>query len=396
MARMTDLSRKRDRDRLAVRREAYWQRLDAGAYLGFRRGPNTWLARFRGRDGRQQWQPLGEALEYDEAKRRAEDWLSQLEGSPVRSVKRDSVIAALDTYLEDLRRNGRPDAAKAAEGRFRTALRFNRKAKSYEDPLAHQRLETTTREDFLELRGRLCKGRLPRTVNRLMRAICAGLNKANRCGHLGTPAAWRIESISDDGENETAVFLAPEQRQALRAVASADAAAFLYALELSGGRPKEIAGAVVRDFDGDRLKLSHKKGRPPKLRSRYVILDDEGMKFFKAQAEGKTPTDLLLTRDGKPWRRHQWAEEVRKAIAASNLITNGKDPIPTEASAYSFRHARISELLQIYGVDPLTVAAQTGTSLQMIERTYFKFIQSALREKLNRSRDTASALSSAA
>jgi integrase len=47
-----------------------------------------------------------------------------------------------------------------------------------------------------------------------------------------------------------------------------------------------------------------------------------------------------------------------------------------------FRHARISELLQVYGVDPLTVAAQTGTSLRMIERTYFKFIRSAMLEKL--------------
>jgi hypothetical protein len=45
-------------------------------------------------------------------------------------------------------------------------------------------------------------------------------------------------------------------------------------------------------------------------------------------------------------------------------------------------HARISELLQVYGVDPLTVAAQTGTSLRMIERTYFKLIRSAMLEKL--------------
>jgi hypothetical protein len=39
--------------------------------------------------------------------------------------------------------------------------------------------------------------------------------------------------------------------------------------------------------------------------------------------------------------------------------------------------------LQVYGVDPLTVAAQTGTSLRMIERTYFKFIRSAMLEKLS-------------
>ncbi len=49
---------------------------------------------------------------------------------------------------------------------------------------------------------------------------------------------------------------------------------------------------------------------------------------------------------------------------------------------YAFRHARISELLQIHGVDPLTVAAQTGTSLAMIEKAYLRFIPSAMREKL--------------
>ena len=47
-----------------------------------------------------------------------------------------------------------------------------------------------------------------------------------------------------------------------------------------------------------------------------------------------------------------------------------------------FRHARISELLQVHGVDPLTVAQQTGTSVEMIERSYLRFIPSALQLKL--------------
>lgn len=50
------------RDRLKPRSDCYWQRLAEGAYLGFRRGPDTWHARFRGKDGKQQYQPLGEAL----------------------------------------------------------------------------------------------------------------------------------------------------------------------------------------------------------------------------------------------------------------------------------------------------------------------------------------------
>jgi integrase len=179
------------------------------------------------------------------------------------------------------------------------------------------------------------------------------------------------------------VFLSPEQRKQLIRSASPEAAHFLRGLELSGARPNEIAQATAADFDGARLKLSHRKGRPPKLRFRHVVLDQDGVEFFTARAVEKSSADLLFTAtEGRPWRRDMWAEQVRAAIAAHNEKVDGNAKIPTEASAYSLRHARISELLQVYGVDPLTVAAQTGTSLRMIERTYFKFIRSAMLEKL--------------
>src|ERR1700735_2269710 len=108
---MVDLTRKRERERLAMRPDAYWQRLSEGAYLGFRRGPDTWHARYRDRNLKQHYHPLGEALEFDEAKRRAESWIGQLAGATVRSVKRATVRAALKTYLADLRRHGRVGAA---------------------------------------------------------------------------------------------------------------------------------------------------------------------------------------------------------------------------------------------------------------------------------------------
>jgi len=132
-----------------------------------------------------------------------------------------------------------------------------------------------------------------------------------------------------------------------------------------------------------RLKLSHRKGRPPKLRSRYVVLDREGIAFFKLQVKDMLPGAPLFTEDGqKAWRRDMWAEAVRKAVAVHNKTARGAARVPSGASAYSFRHARISELLQVYGVDPLTVGAQTGTSLRMIERAYYKLIPSVMREKL--------------
>ena len=105
--------------------------------------------------------------------------------------------------------------------------------------------------------------------------------------------------------------------------------------------------------------------------------------YFKSQAHDKRPADrLFTTAERQPWRRDQWAQEVRAAVTAYNQSAQRELRVSKGASAYSFRHARISELLQVYGIDPLTVAAQTGTSLRMIERTYFKFIRSAMLEKL--------------
>ena len=77
-----------------------------------------------------------------------------------------------------------------------------------------------------------------------------------------------------------------------------------------------------------------------------------------------------------------WARDMRAAIAKCNENARAKKRISTDASVYSFRHARIGEPLQVYHVDPLTVAAQTGTSLATIERAYLRFIPSALQEKL--------------
>lgn len=51
-------------------------------------------------------------------------------------------------------------------------------------------------------------------------------------------------------------------------------------------------------------------------------------------------------------------------------------------SPRSHRHARIRELLFNHTVDPLTVAAQTRTSIAMIEKAYLRFSPATVQEKL--------------
>jgi integrase len=377
---MPDLSRKRERDRLPVRREPHWHRLLKGGYLGFRRGPETWIAKYRDRLGERHYKAIDDAApnDYDGAKKLAEEWFASRGAPAVRAPKRATVRAGLEAYLEDLRRHGRPDAATDALRRFRLNV--------YDDKIADFELEKVTREDFEEWRDRHRAGRKPRSVNRHVRSIAAGLDRAVGLGYVGNPAAWRLKPLPDDVEDdgETAVFLTAEHRKALIAAASPQAALFLRGLELTGARPGELSRTIVKDFDGETLRLAHRKGKPPKLRVRHTVLAADGLRFFAERASEKLPAAPLFTEDGEtPWRPHMWARQIRLAIAKHNQEARGNLRIPLSASAYSFRHARISELLQVYGVDPLTVAQQTGTSLVMIEKSYLRFIHSSMREKLD-------------
>jgi integrase len=377
---MTSLATKSARLRLPVRREPHWTKLGAGAYLGFRRGSDTWVARFRDRGGHQHYHAIGEHEEFTDAKATAEAWFAQLAGGARRAPSRGTLKAALEAYLADLRRHGRDATATEAEARFKLVV--------YDDPLAQVRLEDATRDEFEAWRDRLRPGREPRSVNRHVRAIIAALNRAVRkLGHVGNPAAWELEALADDGDGEAAaVFLTAEQRARLIGKAGKALAAFMRGLEYTGARPSEMAAATVADFDSaaETLVLRHRKGRPPKLRPRSVTLSADGAAFFRNQVRGKLPAAPIVPNEaGGHWQRHEWSREIRAAITAANAKAKPKARLPKGASAYSFRHSRISELLQVVGVDPLTVAKQTGTSLAMMEKYYFRFVPSALKEKLD-------------
>lgn len=343
-------------------------RLGPGRHIGFRRGPDTWVAKIRTRSGRYLLS-LGNGLDFAEAKKQAEAWFDQVAAPTVRNVRRDTVRAALDAYLEDLRRHNRAAAADDALWRF--------KATVFADRITTIPLEKLTREDVLEWRDRISTGRSPRTVNRYTRAFVAALNRAHdRLGFAGNAEAWNVENVEDDEDYATAVFLTPEQRAAVIQNASPACADFLRGLEHTGARPGELARATVGDLRGDALVLRHRKGRGGKLRIRAVILSEDAAEFMHRLAADRPAKAPLFTEDDgeTAWRRHRWARAIQAAAAAAKVA---------QCTAYCFRHARISELLQVYGVDPITVAQQTGTSVAMIERTYHAFIPNAMRQKLN-------------
>lgn len=373
-----DLSRKKSRDKLTPGPSPYWQHLGAGVALGFRRGPDSWTVRYRApKSIKYEYLPLGSDYDFDEAKRRAEEWIEQMKGGARRKPKRATVREALEGYLAELERDARTGAAAEALGRFKLMV--------WKDRLGTLPLESVSSEDFIEWRERFRRGRSARTLNRHVRSVVAGLNAAHAIGYVGSPDAWHLKPLADDveDEGETALFLTPKQRRAIIAAATPALGLFLRGLELTGARPTELAAAKVKDFEGDALRLAHRKGRPPKLRVRRTVPGVDGIEFLRAQSRLKLPEALLFNNHaGEPWTRFQWSRYFRRAVSTLNKTLSGEERIPLEASAYSFRHARISELLQVYSVDPVTVAIQTGTSVAMIEKAYHRFIPDAMKTKL--------------
>lgn len=191
---------------------------------------------------------------------------------------------ALEAYLADLRSQGRWSAVAEAERRLELIV--------FKDPIADLKLEYATRDDFDAWRDRLTRGRQPRTVNHYVAAVAAGLNRAIELGHVGSPAAWRLKPLWV--EEEETPFLGPAHRAAIITAAEPYTAAFLRGLELTGARPKELAAVTRGDFDGQVLKLAHRKGRPFKLRVRYTVLGTGGVAFFAEQAKGKVAVRAAL------------------------------------------------------------------------------------------------------
>ena len=101
------------------------------------------------------------------------------------------------------------------------------------------------------------------------------------------------------------------------------------------------------------------------------MLSDEALSFFRTQARGKLPkAPLIAGADGGHWRAGDWSVAI-SADAANASSARPAQRIPARVSAYSFRHSRISELLQLCGEsnDPLGSCRATIDSSASIWRT---------------------------
>ena len=107
------------------------------------------------------------------------------------------------------------------------------------------------------------------------------------------------------------------------------------------------------------LTIGKDKARPG---SPHQAAREHRPPFFAERIKDKIAAAPLLARaDGKAWDKDAWKKPIKAAVMAAEL--------PANITAYAMRHSAITDLVT-GGLDLLTVAQLSGTSVAMIERHY--------------------------
>ena len=365
-----------DRSKLEPRREPYWDRIEAGCFLGYRKledGTGTWIARWRNEEGAQKYHAIGStpSVGYDAAVKAARQWFAQCKGGSTEVI---TVEEACRRYVIDRRTEKGEGTAKDAEGRF-NRLVYGTKFGKIKLPslrtahIADWRNAQVAQDDDAE-DDPDAKRRAKDSANRNLATLKAALNLAYRMGLASSTEQWdRVQSYQEVAKCRD-VSLSMLDRKKLITAASPDLKVFLNAMLLTACRPGELAGCMVGDLDpAGLLTVAGKTGR------RTIPISPKALALLKSAAGDRDLDEPLLTRSGVAWTRFEWRDAFQEARRAAGL--------PEKVVMYSLRHVAISEML-VAGIDPMTVSKIAGTSIAMISSNYGHLIKERVVEQLAR------------
>jgi integrase len=372
-----DIDKAGVRNKLEPRREPYWGApVERGLFVGFRRldmGGN-WIARYRNDDGKQVYQSLGpvsQENDYEAAKREARRWRRTVEAG----IQTDRPVTVADVcrdYTDALKAEGRVRAATDSRKRFDRIVYDDAIGKIRADKLTQRHLEAWMgRMEAGEMTGR--KKGLPSkaTFNRNLTSLKAALNRAVSRREISHDRAveWNAIKPHRDADGRREVYLDKKQRRALLDAAEGDLRDLLTCVALTGCRPGDPAAMLRKDYDARTGSVTFRT----KTGGRTIPVSPAAKELFERLAKGKLPAEQMFTDEGGAWTPQAWAPLVKAAAAKAEL--------PPEVVVYTLRHCWITDAI-LSGMDLLTVAKLTGTSLEMISKTYGHLVHGAARDKL--------------
>jgi len=373
----------KDREELEPHREPRYVLLSRGCHLGYRKmsegADGTWMARYR--DPETDARPtkrlgtfgeLPPTERYDAAKKEAEAWFAHMGAGGRKEAL--TVADACNRYLESLHDEGRTTAAADAQGRFKRWV--------FGKPIGTVKLQKLTHAKLKDWRKALTRTltlpqnklkqdtgtpRAASSVNRDLVAVRAALNLALRDRLVTNDAAWSVSLLpAKNADGRRNQYLDSSQRKALQDAASNEVRPFITALCWLPLRPGAMANLRVQDFDRrtNDLRIRDDKGRG----ERTIRLPEATGRFFAEQCRKKLAGPIFARADGSAWSRHSWKLPVRAAVAGAGL--------PVDAVAYTLRHSAITDLVTHHGLDLMTVAILSGTSVAMIQKHYGHMVAS--------------------
>lgn len=360
------------RNNLKARHAPYWQKMRTECHLGYRKttaeSTGAWIARYRGNDGRYQLHSLGAlddtigADRFSEASRRAAEWFDHLGKGG--STKSKTIADVCQNYIDSQRSKKTEKAAADAENRFKSyVLDDARFAKLEIAKLTPAHVDTWRKALIARPTtsgGNRGEKRTASTLNRDITPFRAALNLAFEEGWVTTDFAWRGKLKPLEGaDQKRELYLDRGQRIKFIEAAEPSLGLFLRGMCMMPVRPGALAALTVGDLD---QRLTTLKIKQDKTGARTIKLPPPTAVFFKEAAKSKLPSAPLFSRaDGKAWDKDSWKYPVKAAAIEAKM--------PEGTTAYTLRHSVITDLVHD-GLDLLTVAQISGTSVRMIERHY--------------------------
>ena len=365
------------RNKLEPRREPFWgPPIERGLFVGFRRlelGGN-WIARYRNAEGKQVYQSLGAVSpenDYEAAKREARRWMRAADAG-VQTHRILTVSDVCKDYTKALKAEGRERAATDSRKRFDRIVHGDAIGKIRADKLTQRHLEAwMSRMEAGEMAGRKRGTPAKATFNRNLTSLKAALNRAVSRREIPHERAIEWASIKPhkDADGRRELYLDRAQRRALLDAMGRELRDLAECVALTGCRPGDPAAMVRKDYDSRTGSVTFRT----KTGSRMIPISPTAKALFDRLAKDKKPGALMFTNGDKPWNPQAWAPLVKAAASKAEL--------PPDTVLYVLRHGWITDAI-VGGMDVVTVARLTGTSLEMISKVYGHLVQGATREKL--------------
>jgi len=378
--RNNQLEHRANRLKLPIAKKPVFVRIGPGISLGYRRNQTagTWVLRVADGKGGARTTAIAHADDYADADEQsfltffqAQEKVKSMARatSDGRVLKPITVGEAAANYLQVL-------SVKNARTAYDTRLRLEKHflPKFREKPVAN--LTKTMLDNWLaSLVVKSSDAEDTRkskdSANRVLSMVKALLNHAMRDHSHGLKddSPWRlVKPFNQVSKPRDVRYTEEEVRRIIWGAKDESAANLIRAAFLTGVRYGEMIESLVSgvDLTAKTWTVRGKTGQ------RSILLQKSAVEFFERLIDGRASDDFLFVRaDGRRWKKSDQTRPFKEALFAAGLSTEG--------SLYALRHTYIS--IAIEGAVPLTVIAKNcGTSVGMIEKTYAKLLDKAVRD----------------